>query len=306
MNVFSTIHRIVITGKLQGNMRCDLHVHTRHSGMCNVPVPLMGLICRECYSHPDAVYETLKDRGMDFVTVTDHDSIDAVERLRHHADFFLSEEVSCITPSGTEIHVGVYGIEERHHLELQERRSDVPRLAAYLREQKLFFSINHVFSSLTGRRTELDFDLFEAEFPAVETLNGHIPRVNNDLANRLAKDWRKAAVGGSDAHTLSTLGLTFTEVPGAQGLEEFLEGLRHGHGRPAGTCGNYGKLTRAVLEIGWGLVEEKLWPIVLAPLFAAVPAVTLVNYACEFAFQQKWSRRLWPVNLPVANEPAAD
>ena len=44
---------------------------------------------------------------MDLVTVTDHDSIDAAERLRRHPDFFLSEEVSCLTPSGTELHVGV-------------------------------------------------------------------------------------------------------------------------------------------------------------------------------------------------------
>ena len=44
-----------------------------------------------------------------------------------------------------------------------------------LREQRILFSINHVFSSLTGRRTELDFEMFEDLFPAMETLNGHIP-----------------------------------------------------------------------------------------------------------------------------------
>ena len=138
-------------------MRCDLHVHTRHSGMCTIPV--LRRICRESYNDPDAVYETLKRRGMDLVTVTDHDSIDAAERLRRHPDFFLSEEVSCVTPSGTELHVGVYGIKERHHVELQRRRNDVPALAAYLREQRLLFSVNHVFSSLTGRRAFLDFQL---------------------------------------------------------------------------------------------------------------------------------------------------
>src|ERR1700738_2563090 len=125
-------------------MRCDLHVHTTHSGMCTVP----GLtrICRESYNDPRALYATLKRRGMDLVTVTDHDSIDAVEQLRHHADFFLSEEVTCTTPSGNKIRAGVYGIEEKHHMELQRGRRDVPALPAYLREQKLFFRINHVFS----------------------------------------------------------------------------------------------------------------------------------------------------------------
>lgn len=304
MNVFSTVHRIVTRIGLQGDMRCDLHVHTRHSGMCNVP--LMSRICRECYNDPEAVYETLKRRGMDLVTVTDHDSIDAIETLRRHPDFFLSEEVTCVTPSGTEIHVGVYGVEERHHFQLQSRRKDVPSLTAYLREQKLFFSINHVFSSLTGRRTGRDFELFEDEFPAIETLNGHIPAKNNRCADRLALDWGKAAVGGSDAHTLPSLGSTYTEVPEARNSTEFLEGLRQGGGRPVGACGDYWKLTSTVLGIGWGMVRERFWPVLLAPLFLAVPAVTLGNYVSEVVFQQKWSRYLWQPIVAVGSEQLAD
>ena len=272
--------------------------------MCNVP--LMKRVCRESYNDPEQVYATLKRRGMDLVTVTDHDSIDAAEQLRSHADFFLSEEVTCVTPGGTEIHVGVYGIRERHHMELQRRRTDVPALTAYLRQERLFFSINHVFSSLTGHRTDLDFQLFGEEFPAVETLNGHIPQANNRWATKLAADWRKAPVGGSDAHTLAPLGLTYTDVPEARGLPEFLDGLRHGHGRPQGDCGGYFRLTQAVLEIGLGLLRETPWTAVLAPLFLAVPMITLGNCACEFLFQQKWSRRLWPAGLPLGNEQMAD
>ena len=89
-------------------MRCDLHVHTVHSGMCTVPV--LSRVCLESYNEPHALYERLKQRGMDLVTVTDHDSIDAVEELRRYPDFFLSEEVTCTMPSGTEMHAGVYGI----------------------------------------------------------------------------------------------------------------------------------------------------------------------------------------------------
>ena len=179
--------------------------------MCNIPG--FHRFCRESYNDPEAVYRILKRRGMDLVTVTDHDSIDAAEHLRRYPDFFLSEEVTCTTPSGTEIHVGVYGIEERHHIELQRRRSDVPALAAFLHEQKILFSINHVFSSLTGRRTQLDFEMFEDLFPAMETLNGHIPGINNRAAARLADDWQKAAVAGSDAHTIET----FADIVNAAG-----------------------------------------------------------------------------------------
>jgi predicted metal-dependent phosphoesterase TrpH len=280
-------------------MRCDLHVHTRHSGMCNIPG--FDRFCRESYNDPEAVYQTLKRRGMDLVTVTDHDSIDAAEHLRHYPDFFLSEEVTCTTPSGTEIHVGVYGIEERHHIELQRRRHDVPSLAAYLNEQKLLFSINHVFSSLTGRRTELDFQMFEELFPAMETLNGHIPALNNRAAAQLAQDWQKAAVAGSDAHTIETLALTYTDVVGAHSIGSYLAAVRHGRGQVAGASGNYVKLTRAVLGIGSSLVHERPWTFVLTPLMFAVPLVTLVNYFCELNFHARWSRAIWPVGLPDAN-----
>ena len=42
------------------------------------------------------------------------------------------------------------------------------------------------------------------------------PAANNRAAARLAEDWQKAAVGGSDAHTLGTLALTYTEVAGGR------------------------------------------------------------------------------------------
>src|SRR2546423_2208881 len=158
-------------------MRCDLHIHTRHSGMCTVP--LLDRVCRESYSEPRAVYETLKQRGMNLVTVTDHDSIDAVECLRREPDFFLSEEVSAVSPSGTRLHMGVYDIEERHHTEIQRRREDLMSLIAYLDEQRLFFTINHVYSSLTGSRTDTDFALFTRYFSGVEVLNGQMPALSN-------------------------------------------------------------------------------------------------------------------------------
>src|SRR5262249_15889717 len=89
-------------------MRCDLPVHSTASGMCNTP----GLtrVCRESYSDPQEVYIRLKRLGMSIVTMTDHDSIDAAEILRRNSDFFLSEEVTARMPSGTEMHLGVYGI----------------------------------------------------------------------------------------------------------------------------------------------------------------------------------------------------
>jgi predicted metal-dependent phosphoesterase TrpH len=281
-------------------MKCDLHVHTHHSGMCTVPV--LKRICRESYNAPLEVYDTLKRRGMDLVTVTDHDSIDAVEPLRRHDDFFLSEEVSCTTAHGTHLHMGVYGIQERDHADLQLRRDDLPRLIAYLHEKRMLFSINHVFSSLTGPRNQADFEDFAVKFPAVETLNGQMLAAANRLAAAFAERHARIPLGGSDAHTLASLGRTYTQVPGASTSAEFLEGLKQGRSTVTGESGDVWKLTQAVCSIGRSLVREKPWTAILLPLMTFVPAITIVNFIMELSFAAKWGNQMVGARTPVSAE----
>jgi hypothetical protein len=246
-------------------MRCDLHVHTVHSGMCTVPV--LSRVCRESYNEPAALYETFKRRGMGLVTVTDHDSIDASEELRSHPDFFLSEEVPCTMPSGARMHAGVYGISERDHIELQRRRTDIQRLLAYALERRLFVTVNHLYSSLTGTRDDDDF----------------------------AARFNKPRTGGSDAHTLDSVARTFTEIPSVYTAEDFLTALRRGRGIPRGQSGDYWKLTGAVMGIGGSLIAETPWMAAFGALFALVPAVTFANHLRELAFAWYWTQRNRPV-----------
>lgn len=257
--------------------------------MCTMP--LLKSFCRECYSEPEAVYEKLRRVGMDLVTVTDHDSVDAAEALRRHANFFLSEEVTCHMPSGNELHVGVYDITEPQHAEIQRRRNDLPRLLAYLNEQELFFSVNHAFSALTGARSWEDFAWLDGAFPGVEVRNGHLPRRGNRLAERMAENSRRIRVGGSDAHTLISLASVCTHVPGARNKTEFFDGLRRGHGEVEGGSGSFWRLTRDVLQICASVMEEKPVARFLSPLLVAVPAITLLNYVMEEVFARRWGSR---------------
>ena len=270
-------------------MRCDLHVHTNHSGMCTIP--LLRHVCRESYNEPLAVYDKLKKIGMDLVTITDHDSIDAAEALRSRPDFFLSEEVTCRLPSGTELHMGVYDITERDHVELQRRRDDFESLSAFLRERKLLFSANHIFSSLTGRRELADFELFEREFPALETRNGHMLARANENAAAMADLSGKIEVGGSDAHAMASVGSAWTVVPRARSRQEYLDGLRRGQGKVRGATGNYWKLTRDVLTIGGLMMRHNPLTLPILLLAGLVPPIMAVNYAKEFVFARWWMSR---------------
>jgi predicted metal-dependent phosphoesterase TrpH len=274
-------------------MRCDLHVHSYYSGPCSSP-RFLGPICRECYSNPEDVYAILKQRGMNIVTLTDHDSIEGCEALRRYPDFFVSEEITCTMPSGTKAHVGVYDITDRQHIEIQRRRDDLVALLMYLTEHRLFFCVNHVFSAVTGPRVEEDFEWFEEYFPAMETLNSLMPVSNNRQAVRLARRMRKIALGGSDAHTLASVGTAYTEVQAATTAEEFLSGVRQGFGKPRGKSGSYAKLTRDVLIIAREMMRERRWTAVMAPLALLVPAVIAANLFSERLFARRWAGRAIP------------
>jgi predicted metal-dependent phosphoesterase TrpH len=255
--------------------------------MCNTP----GLtrICRESYNQPEDVYHRCKQRGMSIVTVTDHDSIDAAEVLRKYADFFLSEEVTVIMPTGTEMHLGVYGIREKDHTEIQRRRNDFIALLMYLTERKLFFSINHVFSGLTGRREMEDFNWFASYIPAFEIRNGMMWNEANRSAERLAKKLDKIGIAGSDSHTLGGVGLTFTEVPASRTVDEYFLGLRAGRGIVYGEHGSYTKLTLGICCFASGLLKEKPFAAAILPLSILIPAITAGHWLNEIRFCKKWT-----------------
>jgi predicted metal-dependent phosphoesterase TrpH len=285
-------------------MRCDLHVHTTGSGMCNTP----GLtrICRESYNQPEDVYQRCKQRGMSIVTVTDHDSIEAAETLRKHRDFFLSEEVTVRMPSGTEMHLGVYGITEKDHTEIQRRRHDFIALLMYLTERKLFFSVNHAFSGLTGRREMEDFTWFASYVPAFEVRNGQMWNEANRNAELLAYRLGKIGVAGSDSHTLSGVGLTFTQVPGSRTVEEFFQGLRAGRGLIHGQSGSYAKLTLDIWRFAGALLGEQPLAAAILPFTLLMPLITAGHWLNEIRFCKKWAapllgetqrpRMLWDVD----------
>jgi predicted metal-dependent phosphoesterase TrpH len=271
-------------------MKCDLHVHSIHSGMCTVP--LLKRVCRESYNDPREVYAILKNKGMDLVTVTDHDSIGAAESLRSRPDFFLSEEVTCRMPSGTTVHIGVFDLTERQHVEIQRRRDDFVCLLAYLTERRLLFSVNHIFSSLTGRRALDDFAWVERYVPAIETHSGQMPAFHNRQAAQLAGRLGKAGLGGSDSHALPSLGAVYTEVPGARSKEEFLAGLKAKTALTSGTSGGYFRLTRDVLWITAKMFQERPWTLLFSPIAVLLPTVMVAMFLDETLFARRWSARV--------------
>jgi len=73
--------------------RADLHCHSAASATSKLGVQrALGL--PECATPPELVYEQAKRRGMDFVTITDHDTIAGALELADRPDVFVSEELT--------------------------------------------------------------------------------------------------------------------------------------------------------------------------------------------------------------------
>src|SRR6187200_2428112 len=73
--------------------RVDMHCHSTASHFSKLGVQ-RSLGLPECATPPQEVYELAKRRGMDFVTITDHDTIDGCLELADRPDCFVSEELT--------------------------------------------------------------------------------------------------------------------------------------------------------------------------------------------------------------------
>jgi predicted metal-dependent phosphoesterase TrpH len=195
-------------------MRIDLHVHTRFS-----PSPTFGRWgASDCALAPEEAYDTLKARGMEAVTFTDHDTLAGglalMEKRPGLPDFFLSEEVTTRYPDLPQrLHVGVFRLDEARHREIARLRGNALDLAAYCRAEGLPFALMHPGNAFIARRQEARYwELALEHFPLWEAANGSIsPRHAEIVANVLARAGRlPGLIAGSDAHTRGRLAACHT------------------------------------------------------------------------------------------------
>ena len=127
--------------------RVDMHCHSTASAVSKLGIQRsVGL--PECATPPEEVHALAKRRGMDFVTITDHDTIDGALELQRagYDDVFLSEELTAwFRGEQQAVHVLVYGITPDDHAWLQAHNRDVEACAEYLREQEITTALAHPF-----------------------------------------------------------------------------------------------------------------------------------------------------------------
>jgi glycosyltransferase involved in cell wall biosynthesis/predicted metal-dependent phosphoesterase TrpH len=229
--------------------RADLHVHSTASQLSRLGVQ-RSLQIPECATDPLEVYELAKARGMDFVTITDHDTIDGALSLAHLPDTFISEELTASFKGEPQaVHVLCYGITPEHHAWFQAHADDVEICAAYLREHDITAALAHPFYAVAAPLTARHRRRLAELFPIWETRNGSRAKELNLPAFVYIETHGGTAIGGSDDHAGIDVGRTFTETPRAHNPAEFLAHIRAGRAAAHGQQGSAAKWAHAAMAL---------------------------------------------------------
>jgi glycosyltransferase involved in cell wall biosynthesis/predicted metal-dependent phosphoesterase TrpH len=230
-------------------VRVDLHCHSTASESSKLGVQrAVGL--PECATPPREVYELAKRRGMDFVTITDHDTIDGCLELADEPDTFVSEELTAwFRGEPQAVHVLCFGITPEDHDWLQAHARDVETVAAYLSEREIACALAHPFYAVEAPLTARHRRRLAQLFPVWEVRNGaRAPELNAPAAVYI-ETHGGAGVGGSDDHAGIDVGRTFTEAPTAATPAEFLAHLRAGHVAAGGKQGSAAKWAHSAIAL---------------------------------------------------------
>jgi glycosyltransferase involved in cell wall biosynthesis/predicted metal-dependent phosphoesterase TrpH len=226
-----------------------MHVHSTASQLSKLGVQ-RSLGLPECATPPEEVYELAKRRGMDFVTITDHDTIAGGLQLAHLPDTFLSEELTVrFRDEPQAVHVLCYGITPANHEWLQAHNDDVETCAAYLHEHDITCALAHPFYAVEAPLTARHRRRLAQLFPIWETRNGSRAKELNLPAFVYIETHGGTGIGGTDDHAGIDIGRTYTETPYAATAQEFLANIRVGDATSHGEQGSAAKWAHAAMAL---------------------------------------------------------
>ena len=194
-----------------------MHCHSTASQVSKLGVQRAAGL-PECATPPEEVYALAKRRGMDFVTITDHDTIDGAMQIADRPDVFVSEELTASFRGepAMQMHVLCYDIAPDDHDWLQANARDVELCAAYMYERDIACALAHPYyivgaTPLTARHRRR---LSELSRRLGDPNGARAPKLNRPAATYVAtRD--SIGIGGSDDHAGVDIGRTYTQAPAA-------------------------------------------------------------------------------------------
>jgi glycosyltransferase involved in cell wall biosynthesis len=239
--------------------KCDLHIHSRYSVRSEEWL-FRRFDFPDSYSDPKELHRQLLERGMDYVTITDHDTIEGCLKISDLPNTFISEQVTTNFPQDAcKIHILVWGISETQHADITVVRDNIFALQRYLQGGQIAHAVAHPLYSINGKLEASHLERLILLFKHFEGINGLRDALLSELAETLfssltpdkidklaqkhnlapthAEPWRKIFIGGSDDHGGMFAASAYTETPLANSVEKFLEHVREGRCNAQGQSG---------------------------------------------------------------------
>ncbi len=229
--------------------RADMHVHSTASELSKLGIQ-RSVNLPECATEPEEVYELAKRRGMDFVTITDHDTIAGAQKIADLPGVFVSEELTVwFRGEPQAVHVLCYGITPEDHEWLQAHNDSVEDCAEYLHANAITTALAHPFFAVEAPLAARHRRRLAQLFPIWETRNGSRAKELNLPAFVYIETHGGTGIGGTDDHAGVDIGRTFTETPKAHNAVEFLAHVRAGDAVSHGDQGSAAKWTHAAMAL---------------------------------------------------------
>jgi glycosyltransferase involved in cell wall biosynthesis len=229
-------------------LKVDLHVHSKFSVRPSEWI-LQKLGCSESYTEPKNLYEIARARGMDHVTITDHNTLAGSLEIAHLKNSFISEEITAYFPEDRcKVHVLAWNITEGNHNDISRYRENIYELVEYLNRQNITHALAHPTFALNDRLSFEHFEELLLLFNVFE-MNGTRDNYQNNALKNVLKNitkerieefgnrygiksygnrpWIKSVIGGSDDHSSLNIARTYTEVDDVSSLQEFFMGIRN-------------------------------------------------------------------------------
>jgi glycosyltransferase involved in cell wall biosynthesis/predicted metal-dependent phosphoesterase TrpH len=204
----------------------------------------------ECATPPEEVYALAKRHGMDYVTITDHDTIAGVLEIADRPDVFISEELTAhFRGSECAAHVLCYGITSDDHEWLQAHSGDIELCAGYMREREIVCALAHPYYAVAAPLTPAHRRLLAELFDIWEIRNGARPAALNAPAADFIAAHGGIGIGGSDDHGGVDIGRTWTQTPAASSPQELLAHVRAGRAAPGGSHGSPAKWAHSAVAL---------------------------------------------------------
>ncbi len=237
--------------------KMDMHLHSIYSERPSEWI-LKTIGTKESYIDPFQIYDFAKERGMDYITITDHNKIDGIVKLKEKKpdDTIIGVELTTYFPEdNAKIHLLLYNFEPSLFEKLNILRENIYELRDFVLSNNIFYSVAHPLYSVNNKIEVSHIEKLILLFNNFEILNGgrnqeinkftekFIKSLNEEKIENLSKKhkikpygekpWEKRFTAGSDDHTGLFIGTAYNYAS-AENIEEFLYSIKNGDSKISG------------------------------------------------------------------------